>query len=255
MTNLNSQVVETLQGIRSEITVDKEGKGSITKSGLCVLLNISRSLLTRSEFSKKLAEKLTPLGFERDRFFNEEYVPDILVSGVIEYYAFDANQISENARTLFRAFAAVGVRAWFQEVTGYEKPKPQTELERAKQAYEYMGKMIAVMEYAADKPGQERINNFAVSPENDAVLPGFLTLEDVLARYDREFNNDERRTMGMYSATAYRNLTGKKPAQTVKRYVDKSGKQQTAHVACYPVDFLPVIENAIELGFMSGVVT
>lgn len=49
----------------------------------------------------------------------------------------------------------------------------------------------------------------------------------------------------------YRNLTGNKPAQTVKRYVDKSGKQQTAPIACYPVDFLPVIENAIELGFGS----
>lgn len=31
----------------------------------------------------------------------------------------------------------------------------------------------------------------------------------------------------------------------------KSGKQQTAPIACYPVDFLPVIENAIELGFGS----
>lgn len=146
--NLNSQMTEVLQGIRNEITVDKEGRGSITKNGLCVLLGISRSALSRSEFSKKLAEKLTPLGFDRARFFEEDYISDILVSGIIEYYSFDANQISENAKTLFRAFAAVGVRAWFQEVSGYEKPKPQTELERAKQAYEYMGKMIAVMEYA-----------------------------------------------------------------------------------------------------------
>ena len=249
--NLNSQMTEVLQGIRSEISVDTEGKGSITKNGLCVLLGISRSALSRSEFSKKLAEKLTPLGFERARFFDEDYVSDVLVSGIIEYYSFDANQISENAKTLFRAFAAVGVRAWFQDVAGYEKPKPQTELERAKQAHEYMGKMIAVMEYAADKPGQERINNFAIDPENEKALPGFITLDDVLARYDREFNNDERRAIGMFSAVGYRNLTGKKPAQTVKRYVDKSGKQQTAPIACYPVDFLPVIENAIELGFGS----
>ena len=249
--NLNSQMIEVLQGIRSEITVDKEGKGSITKNGLVNLLGISRSLLDVREMSKKLAESLTELGFNDVRRKFENGVPDIAVECIIGYYALDAQKTSEVAKTLYRAFAAVGVRAWFQEVTGYEKPKPQTELERAKQAYEYMGKMIAVMEYAADKPGQERINNFATTSEDEKLLPGFLTLEDVLARYDRDFSNDERRGMGMYASTAYRNLTGKKPTQAVKRYVDKSGKQQTAHVACYPVDFLPVIENAIELGFGS----
>lgn len=243
-------MVEVLQGIRSEITVDHDGKGSITKYGLANLLGISRSVLNGDRMAKKLAERLDAKGlFDGDRDFKSG-VPDVAVECIIDYYAFDAQNKSEKALTLYKAFAAVGIRAWFQDVVGYEKPKPQTELERAKQAYEYMGKMISVMEYAADKPGQERINNFATT-ENEKLLPGFLTLDDVLARYDREFNNDERRAMGMYASTAYRNLTGKKPAQTVKRYVDKSGKQQTAPIACYPVDFLPVIENAIELGFGS----
>lgn len=251
ISNLSSQMVEVLQGIRSEITVDKEGEGSITRNGLCVLLGISRSNFSVQQTSKKLVERLTELGFEDVQQMFEKGIPDIAVECIISYYAMDAQRTSEKAKTLYRAFAAVGVRAWFQDVTGYEKPKPQTELERAKQAYEYMGKMISVMEYAADKPGQERINNFAVNPENEKLLPGFLTLDDVLARYSREFSNDEKRAIGMYSATAYRNLTGKKPSQTTKRYVDKSGKQQTAQIACYPVDFLPVIENAIELGFGS----
>lgn len=34
MTDLNAQMVEVLSGIRSEIKVDAEGKGSITKYGL-----------------------------------------------------------------------------------------------------------------------------------------------------------------------------------------------------------------------------
>jgi len=122
-------MVEVLKGIRSEISVDKEGKGSITKYGLCQLLGISRSNLDVQQMSKKLVEMLTELGFEDDRRTFENGVPDI--------------------------------------------------------------------------------------------------------------------------AVGYRNLTGKKPAQAIKRYVDKSGKQQTAHVAAYPLDFLPIIENAIELGFGS----
>lgn len=251
MTNLNSQMTEVLTGIRSEIKVDSEGKGSITRYGLCQLLGIRADNLIVERMSKKLAEMLTELGFGVVEREFKNGIPDVAVACIIKYYALYAQRTSNNAKILLDAFSAIGIRSWFQDLVGYEKPKPQTELERAKQAYEYMGKMIAVMEYAADKPGQERINNFAVSPENDKALPGFLTVEDVLGRYNREFNNEERRVVGMYSATAYRNLTGKKPAQTVKRYVDKSGKQQTAHVACYPLDFLPVIENAIELGFGS----
>lgn len=251
VSQLNSQMIEVLQGIRSEITVDKDGKASITRNGLCVLLGISRSNFNVQQMSKKLIEMLAELGFGDVQRMFENGVPDIAVECIISYYAMDAQRISEKAKVLYRAFAAVGVRTWFHDVVGYEKPKPQTELERAKQAYEYMGKMIAVMEYAADKPGQERINNFAISPDNDKTLPGFLTIDDVLARQNREFNNDEKRAIGMFAAVGYRNLTGKKPAQTVKRYVDRSGKQQTAHIACYPIDFLPVIENAIELGFGS----
>lgn len=61
--NLSSQMTEVLQGIRSEITVDKEGKGSITKKGLAELLGISRSVLSVDRMAKKLAETLTAKGF------------------------------------------------------------------------------------------------------------------------------------------------------------------------------------------------
>lgn len=250
MSDLNAQMIEVISGIRSEIKVDTEGKGGITRNGLCVLLNISRSALSRSEFSKKLAGRLTVKGFDIDRITSESYIPDLAVACIIEHYALYAQKPSIYAKTLFSAFAAVGVRAWFQDVVGYEKTKPRTELERAKEAYEYMGKMIAVMEYANNKPGQERINNYAVDT-NGKHLPGLMTLDDVLATIEREFTKEERCAIGMYSATAYRNLTGHKPQQLSKRYTDKSGKPQISKVAAYPVDFLPVIQNAIELGFSS----
>lgn len=70
MTNLNSQMVEVLQGIRNEISVDKDGKGSITKNGLANLLGISRSLFNGDRMAKKLAEKLDAKGLlDGDRDF------------------------------------------------------------------------------------------------------------------------------------------------------------------------------------------
>lgn len=250
MSNLNSQMSEVISGIRSEITVNTDGQGSISKRGLATLIGISRSVLGVDRMPKKLVETLTAKGFLGvDRNLSNG-IPDVAVQCIIEYYALDAQVKSDVALVLFRAFAAVGVRAWFQDVAGYEKPKPRTELERAKEAYEYMGKMIAVMEYAHNKPGQERINNYAVDSEGKS-LPGLMTLDDVLGTVNREFTKEERCAIGMYSATAYRNLTGQKPEQVIKRYTDKTGKPQVTRVAAYPVDFLPVIQNAIELGFGS----
>lgn len=250
MSSLNSQMVEVISGIRSEIKVDKEGRGSITRNGLCVLLGISRSNLSVQQMSKKMVEMLAGLGFEDVQQMFENGIPDVAVECIISYYAMDAQRTTERAKILYRAFAAVGVRAWFQDVVGYEKPKPRTELEKAREAYEYMGQMIAVMEYASDKPGQERINNYAIDTEGKC-LPGYLTLEDVLATQNREYSAGERSAIGAYTAMAYRNLTGKRPEQVIKRYKDKSGKPQVTRVAAYPVDFLPVIQNAIELGFGS----
>lgn len=199
---------------------------------------------------KKLVETLTSKGFmvvDRDL---SNGIPDVAAQCIIEYYALDAQVKSEVALTLFRAFAAVGVRAWFQDVAGYQKPKPKNDLERAREAYEYMGQMIRVMEYAANKPGQERINTYAVENGGEC-LPGLMTLDDVLAQSDREFTKEEKSAIGMYAAVAYLNLTGVRPDRVIKRYKDDSGKAQVTRVAAYLVDFLPVIQNAIELGFGS----
>ena len=250
MTNLTAQMTEVIAGIRSEISVDKTGKGSITKNGLCNLLGISRSTFRVDREPKKLAEMLATIGFTYDDILKNEVIGDVLVSCIIEYYAFEANQKSDRAKTLYRAFAAVGVRAWFQDVTGFDKPKPASQYESFVQARDALNSYIAVMEYASDKPGQERINNFAVNRDPNA-LPGLLTIDDILERTGREHSAEDRKVIGMYAATAYRNLTGKKPTQVVKKYVNKSGNRQQTMVAAYPIDFLPVIENAIELGFMS----
>lgn len=44
MTTLNNQLLEVMDGIRSEISVHTDGKASITKRGLARLLGISRSV-------------------------------------------------------------------------------------------------------------------------------------------------------------------------------------------------------------------
>ena len=250
MTNLNSQLTEVLQGISSDIKVDTDGKASISKKGLAELLGISRSVLGVDRVAKKLAETLTAKGFLGDDRSLSNGIPDLAVQCIIEYYAFDAQDKSEVALTLFRAFASVGIRTWFQEMVGYEKPKPVSKLEGYKEAQKAMTELITLMEYASNKPGLENIHNFALEADSTA-LPGLITVDDILAQMKITFTGNERAVIGMFSSTAYRNLTGKAPKKVVKHYIDKKGKPQTTHVPGYPLDFIPVIKNAIELGFSS----
>jgi hypothetical protein len=252
MTNLNSQLTEVLQGIRSEIKVDTDGKASISKYGLAKLIGVSKDNLIGDRIAKKLAEMLMELGFELgDRMF-ENGVPDIAVACIVKYYALYAQRTTENAKILLDAFSAVGIRVWFQEMVGFERLKPKTKLEGYKEAQKAMEELITLMEYASNKPGLENIHSFALDADSTA-LPGLITVDDILAQNNTEFSHREKSVIGMFASTAYRNLTGKKPDQVIKRYVDKSGKPQTTHVPGYPLDFVPVIKNAIELGFSSCV--
>lgn len=250
MTNLNSQMTEVLQGIRSEINVDTDGKGSITRNGLCTLLGISRSSLYAREIPLKLAEDLATLGFKDARESFENGVPDIAVACIIKYYALYAKNTSDSAKILLDAFSAIGIRAWFQDVVGFEKPKPLTKLEGYKEAQKAMEELITLMEYASNKPGLENIHSFALEADNTA-LSGLITVDDVMAQMETTFTHRERSVIGMYTSTAYRNLTGKAPSKVKKQSVDKSGKPQTTYVPAYPLDFAPLIKNAIELGFGS----
>lgn len=154
MTNLNSQMDEFFNGFRSEISISTDGKGSITKNGLCVLLGISRSSFSAPKLSAKLVQKLTVLGFECAPFFPSGHIPDLAVACIVKYYAYSANTESANAVALDEAFSAIGIRAWFQDVTGYSQPIQKT----PEQAFEELVDMARLMGkvtlYASDKPGQ-----------------------------------------------------------------------------------------------------
>jgi hypothetical protein len=112
--------------IRTEIKVDKEGKGICSIRGVARLADVSVSTLIES-FSmdrintSKLAQSLiqqdfNPFGFSLNG------VPDMAVAGILEYYAFDAGKhCKSQAQLVYRAFSRIGVRAWMQDISGYKK--------------------------------------------------------------------------------------------------------------------------------------
>lgn len=245
-------IFETINSILPEISISQTGVVSFTRKSVSRLLGISHTNLMGDRQAKKLSEKLTALGFDRVRAGDN--LPDTMVAAIIEYYAFDAQNISPVAVQLYRAFASVGIRQFIQDLKGWELPEPpKNKLAKMKEAYEAFGQMIAIYEYADNKPGLENMVSHALSEPSDLPeLPGLLTVEDILNRKGLQYTAEQKAAIGMYAATAYRNLTGQKPQQIKKIKRDEiTGKVSGYMVSGYPIDFLPIVENAIDLGFGS----
>lgn len=244
MTDLNAQMVEVLSGIRSEIKVDAEGKGSITKYGLATILGISHSILNRDRIPKKLAENITAKGFDdRDREFKNG-IPDIAVQCIVRYYAYQAQRTSEMAEVLSEAFETIGIRAWFQDVTGFTKPKPTTQMEQMEIAIKAMTDMVAIMKYTSNKPGLQNIIDCAISSDG-LLLPGLITVRSELQRMNLTATFSQMKDIGRKASEAYKNSTGQAPSTIKVLSENKDSKCKTYRVTAYPLDASPIIENSI----------
>ena len=120
-----------LHQIRSEIKVDPlTGKGTASIRATARLADVSDTALRKAFESANLepsdlAKTLMQQGFDSANLtkFSETGIPDIAVAVILEYYAFDAGRyVKPQTQLVYRAFARVGIRAWMQDITGYQKP-------------------------------------------------------------------------------------------------------------------------------------
>lgn len=112
--------------IKSEFNVKSDGSTTVTLRGAARLLGIDPSLLSRSfgdDFKRSgLAQTLASKGFQV-LTFAKEGIPDTAFGFISEYYAFDAGKwCKPQAKSVYRAFASIGVRTWIQNELGW---KPQ----------------------------------------------------------------------------------------------------------------------------------
>jgi hypothetical protein len=245
MSNMNSQLTEVLTGIRSEITVDVEGKGSITRNGLAKLLGIRADNLIVERTAVKLAESLAALGFGVVEREFKNGIPDIAVACIIKYYALYAQRTTDNAKILLDSFSAIGIRTWFQDVTGYQKPRHESKLETMELALKAMTDMCSIMRYTSNKPGLQNILDSAVE-SNGVCLPGYLTVRGELQRLKIQASQAQMRDIGRKVAEAYKNSTGMAPGKVLVSTANEGSKCKSYLVACYPVDSAPIIENAVK---------
>lgn len=123
-----SSLEQIIESIKSEITVDKDGKGKATIRGTARLLNVSEQTLSKqfadNQTPSKMVKTLTQQGFNVTTF-SKDGVPDLALSLISDYYAHEAGRYcTEQAKLTCRAFQAYGIRSWMQDITGWIKNTP-----------------------------------------------------------------------------------------------------------------------------------
>jgi hypothetical protein len=129
-----SQVTIIPEEYRSEFSVDSEGKVGIGRRALARIINVKHSTIIRwlkSDQGWCAADELGISKVHLEGISSRSLaIPDILASRIIEHYAFDAGRnCKEQAIKVYRAFAAIGIRTFFQQQLGWQPPEPAIESE------------------------------------------------------------------------------------------------------------------------------
>lgn len=116
-----------LEQVKQEIQIDAEGKGKASIRAVARLVDVEHSSILRMLDSgvlnpTKLAEVLAEQGFEGGVLstWKTNGIPDIAIATIAHYYAYEAGRYcTSQAKLVCKAFTAIGVRAWMQQVAGW----------------------------------------------------------------------------------------------------------------------------------------
>lgn len=129
--NNNDDLTLVIDQVRQEVSIDSQGKGKATIRATARLvgvndMSISKALNTADLNPSKLAKHLIEQGFEGadQTEWKTEGIPDIAIASIAHYYAYEAGRYTtEQAKLVCKAFTAIGIRSWMQQIAGWT-PQP-----------------------------------------------------------------------------------------------------------------------------------
>lgn len=118
------------EDIRSEFSVNGDGQAFATRRAIARLAGVDEKSV-RNLLQSLGADQLPNEIFEtfKGRTFEAaELIPDMLVSLILEYYAYECQERyrSQQAKQVCRVFRSIGFRVWVQNELDWQPPQPRT---------------------------------------------------------------------------------------------------------------------------------
>lgn len=128
------KVIDGVEFYTDEMT----GESGMSQSGIARLCDVDegsvRNILKNLARNRALSECLKlfvgkdfSLGTASGALQNAKIVRDEVCAAIVEYFAFEAEKVADRTRYrsqfAYRKFATKGVRAWIQEITGWESKR------------------------------------------------------------------------------------------------------------------------------------
>jgi hypothetical protein len=119
-------------------TVIETGESGLSESGVSRLVGVSQKAINnllghnpvRTKRYPECLERLRDKGFhlELPGENNSKLVKAEVVAAVVEYYAFESRNKTAEALYAYRKFATMGIEAWIQTITGWQRPPAVPEI-------------------------------------------------------------------------------------------------------------------------------
>lgn len=118
-----------LEQIIDEIEVDAAGKGTASVRAVARLVAVQHSSILKALNGgalkpSKIAKMLMEQGFDAGALasWKTEGIPDIAIACFVYYYAYEAgSNCTEQAKLVYKAFVAIGIRVWMQNIKGWSR--------------------------------------------------------------------------------------------------------------------------------------
>lgn len=129
------EIAQVIEQIKEEITVDASGQGKASMKATARLAGVSDKAIGKALESanlepSKLALMLMEHGFDAANLnsWRTNGIPDIAIAIILDYYGYEAGRYcTVQAKLICRAFKTIGVRAWMQNIKGWNSPHQQPE--------------------------------------------------------------------------------------------------------------------------------
>lgn len=246
------------QEIRNEMSADENGVVTFSIRAVSRIVGVGNSTLIEAFSPARvqphpLAKILAAKGFNVIGFANGG-VPDIALSIIADYYAFEAGAYcKEEAKLACRVFAAVGVRSWAQKVLGWKAPTVNVDssaLILAKLEEVLCRLDVQEQELKLFRPAYDELQQLNKSFDELRNLKSLL--EDIAKVIDKP-NQKTNTIRGWLKFLSLDNAVDTKKSKAIGRLISdwlKVGQMenyvQSAKPAKYPEALVPLIKLATE---------